>query len=82
MRIGPQRPVDALEDQDQFQRRTAQKFVDQTVPQADISTLRFPIRISSGTERGQHDFGEVNWDEFYQVVAGNGPCNRQRLRTR
>ena len=30
-------------------------------------------------ERGHYDFGELNWDEFFAVIKGNGPCNRQRL---
>ena len=33
-------------------------------------------------ERGHYDFGEINWDEFWQVVKGNGPCNRERLEAR
>ena len=31
------------------------------------------------TERGHYDFGEMDWDEFWSVVNGNGPCNKQRL---
>jgi len=33
-------------------------------------------------ERGHYDFGPIDWDEFQNVVKGNGPCNRDRLRTR
>ncbi|MBV8123388.1 MAG: 1,2-phenylacetyl-CoA epoxidase subunit A, partial [Paucibacter sp.] len=33
-------------------------------------------------ERGRYDFGQVNWDEFHEVVRGNGPCNRERIATR
>jgi ring-1,2-phenylacetyl-CoA epoxidase subunit PaaA len=33
-------------------------------------------------ERGHYDFGEINWDEFWNVVKGNGPCNKDRIRTR
>ena len=33
-------------------------------------------------ERGHHDFGPIDWDEFWQTVNGNGPCNRERLATR
>jgi ring-1,2-phenylacetyl-CoA epoxidase subunit PaaA len=33
-------------------------------------------------ERGQHDFGSIDWDEFWQVVNGHGPCNQERLATR
>jgi 1,2-phenylacetyl-CoA epoxidase catalytic subunit len=32
--------------------------------------------------RGHYDFGAIDWDEFYNVIKGNGPCNRDRLRTR
>jgi ring-1,2-phenylacetyl-CoA epoxidase subunit PaaA len=60
-----------------------QKFVDQTVPQAEYLGLTVPDPdLKWNAERGHYDFGEINWDEFYQVIAGNGPCNRQRLRTR
>jgi len=30
-------------------------------------------------ERGEYDFGKMNWDEFYNVIKGNGPCNKQRI---
>ena len=33
-------------------------------------------------ERGHYDFGSIDWDEFYNVVKGNGPCNRERLQAR
>ena len=33
-------------------------------------------------ERGHYDFGAIDWNEFYEVVKGNGPCNRERLRAR
>ena len=33
-------------------------------------------------ERGHYDFGAIDWNEFYDVIKGNGPCNRDRLRTR
>ena len=33
-------------------------------------------------ERGHYDFGQINWDEFWEVVKGNGPCNRERLEAR
>ena len=57
-----------------------QKFVDQTVPQADIINLRIPDDDLIWNEaRGHYDFGDIDWDEFQQVINGNGPCNRQRL---
>ncbi|MEE8495046.1 MAG: 1,2-phenylacetyl-CoA epoxidase subunit PaaA [Xanthomonadales bacterium] len=57
-----------------------QKFVDQAVPQAEVIGLKMPDPDLSWNEnRGHYDFGEIDWDEFWQVVSGNGPCNRQRL---
>ena len=60
-----------------------QRFVDQTVPQAEYLGLTIPDpELKWNEERGHYDFGEIDWDEFYQVIKGNGPCNRERLRTR
>lgn len=57
-----------------------QRFVDQTVPQAELIGLKIPDpELKWNEERGQYDFGEIDWDEFMQVIAGNGPCNKQRL---
>jgi ring-1,2-phenylacetyl-CoA epoxidase subunit PaaA len=57
-----------------------QKFVDQTVPQAEAIGLRIPDdQLEWNEERGHYDFGEIDWDEFSRVISGNGPCNRQRL---
>jgi ring-1,2-phenylacetyl-CoA epoxidase subunit PaaA len=59
------------------------KFVDQSVPQAEYLGLTLPDPDLKWNEaRGQYDFGEINWDEFYQVIAGNGPCNQERLSAR
>ncbi|MGH9478306.1 MAG: Phenylacetic acid catabolic protein, partial [Terriglobales bacterium] len=60
-----------------------QKFVDQTVPQADYLGLRVPDdQLRWNQERGHYDFGPINWEEFRQVIRGHGPCNRDRLDTR
>lgn len=60
-----------------------QKFVDVTVEQAKVLGLDVPDRdIKWNEERGHYDFGVINWDEFWNVVKGNGPCNKQRLETR
>ena len=60
-----------------------QRFVDQTVPQADFIGLKMPDRaLKWNADRGHYDFGPIDWDEFYSVVAGNGPCNRERLQAR
>ncbi len=57
-----------------------QKFVDMTVPQAEFLGLSIPDPdLHWNSERGHYDFGEIDWDEFWQVVKGNGPCNRQRI---
>ncbi|CAN7481139.1 1,2-phenylacetyl-CoA epoxidase subunit A [Bosea sp. LjRoot9] len=60
-----------------------QKFVDATVPQARILGLSLPdpeLRLDE--ETGHWRYGEIDWDEFKQVIAGNGPCNRERLAAR
>jgi ring-1,2-phenylacetyl-CoA epoxidase subunit PaaA len=60
-----------------------QKFVDATVPQAEILGIQLPDPLLQYNEaRGHHDFGPIDWDEFFQVVAGNGPCNKERLAAR
>ena len=60
-----------------------QKFVDQSVPQAEYLGLTLPDPDLKWNEaRGHYDFGEINWDEFYQVIGGNGPCNHERLNAR
>nr|WP_292246390.1 1,2-phenylacetyl-CoA epoxidase subunit PaaA [Mesonia sp.] len=60
-----------------------QQFIDQTVPQADILGLKIPDEdLKWNEETGHYDFGEINWDEFWQVVKGHGPCNKERLQTR
>ncbi|MCP5178894.1 MAG: 1,2-phenylacetyl-CoA epoxidase subunit A [Pseudomonadales bacterium] len=57
-----------------------QKFVDQTVPQAEAIGLRIPdTKLVWNAARGHYDFGEIDWNEFNRVVSGNGLCNRQRL---
>lgn len=60
-----------------------QQFVDQTVPQAEILGITIPDpKLKWNEERGHYDFGDIDWEEFKQVVAGNGPCNRERLEAR
>ncbi|MDR6294455.1 ring-1,2-phenylacetyl-CoA epoxidase subunit PaaA [Inquilinus ginsengisoli] len=60
-----------------------QKFVDATVPQARFIDLTLPdpdLRLNP--ETGHWDYGTIDWSEFKQVLAGNGPCNRDRLAAR
>jgi len=60
-----------------------QKFVDVTVEQTNILGLTVPDKdLKWNEERGHYDFGVINWDEFWNVVKGNGPCNKERLETR
>lgn len=57
-----------------------QRFVDQTVPQADYLGIRIPDdSLRWNAERGHYDFGEIDWEEFRTVISGHGPCNRERL---
>ena len=60
-----------------------QKFVDVTVEQTKILGLTVPDKdIKWNEATGHYDYGEINWDEFWNVVKGNGPCNKERLETR
>lgn len=60
-----------------------QKFVDQTVPQIEFLGLDLPDDTIKWNEtRGHYDFSEPDWDEFYDVLKGNGPCNVDRLAAR
>ena len=60
-----------------------QRFVDLTVPQAQAIGLTLPDPdLKYNEETGNWEFGPIDWDEFYQVIGGNGPCNRERLAAR
>jgi ring-1,2-phenylacetyl-CoA epoxidase subunit PaaA len=60
-----------------------QKFVDATVPQAHFLGLAIPDPALDYDEASGHwRFGEIDWAEFKQVIAGNGPCNRERMAAR
>jgi len=60
-----------------------QKFIDQSVPQADYLGLKIPdAKLKWNEDRGHHDFGEIDWDEFQAVLAGAGPCNQERMTAR
>ncbi|MEO8111296.1 MAG: 1,2-phenylacetyl-CoA epoxidase subunit PaaA [Ginsengibacter sp.] len=60
-----------------------QKFVDICKEQADILGLTIPdADLTWNDETKHYDFGEINWDEFWNVVKGNGPCNKERLAAR
>ena len=60
-----------------------QKFVDVCVEQVALLGMTLPDNdLKWNEERKHYDFGTINWDEFMNVVKGNGPCNRERLETR
>jgi len=60
-----------------------QQFVDMCVEQVKVLGMTLPDPALKWNENTKHnDFGEINWDEFWNVVKGNGPCNKQRLDTR
>lgn len=60
-----------------------QRFIDRTVPQADAMGLKVPdpeLKFNEAT--GHYSYGQPNWEEFFSVIAGNGPCNVKRLKAR
>ncbi|UWR02324.1 1,2-phenylacetyl-CoA epoxidase subunit A [Ruegeria conchae] len=60
-----------------------QKFVDQTVPQAEYLGLSIPDPdLKWNEERGHYDYTDPDWSEFFDVIKGNGPCNVDRLAAR
>ena len=60
-----------------------QKFIDATVPQAELLGLSIPdAELKWNAERGHYAIGTIDWDEFWRVVNGDGPLNRERLATR
>ena len=64
----------------QFNDKLRQKFIDQTVGQAEVIGLIIPDKdLKWNQQREHYDFGEMDWVEFWSVVNGNGPCNKQRL---
>ena len=58
-----------------------QRFVDAAAEQARVLGLTLP-NVAWNEARGHFDFGDIDWDEFKTVLAGNGPCNRERLAAR
>lgn len=60
-----------------------QQFIDQTVPQAEILGITIPDPdLKWNDTLKKYDFGEIDWDEFWQVVKGHGPCNKERMNAR
>ncbi len=60
-----------------------QQFIDMIAEQVKVLGMTLPDdQLKWNEERKHYDFGEINWDEFWNVVKGNGPCNKQRLAAR
>ena len=60
-----------------------QRFVDMIAEQVKVLGMTLPDPdLNWNEERGHYDFGEIDWNEFWNVVKGNGPCNRERLEAR
>ncbi len=60
-----------------------QKFIDATVPQAEFLGLTVPDPdLKWNEEKGGYDHGDIDWDEFWRVVKGDGICNRERMKAR
>ncbi len=60
-----------------------QKFINMTVPQAEARGLKIPdpeLKLNPDTKN--YDYGEINWEEFFNVIQGNGPMNKVRMRER
>ena len=60
-----------------------QRFIDICAEQVNVLGMKLPDEeLKWNEERGHYDFGKINWAEFWQVVNGNGPCNKERLAAR
>jgi ring-1,2-phenylacetyl-CoA epoxidase subunit PaaA len=60
-----------------------QRFIDRTVPQAENIGIKIPDPLLKwNAEKDHYDHGEINWEEFYNVIKGNGICNKERMKAR
>jgi ring-1,2-phenylacetyl-CoA epoxidase subunit PaaA len=60
-----------------------QEYIDKTVKQAEYLGLTIPDKnLKWNEDKGHYDFGEIDWTEFFDVIAGNGPCNAERIAAR
>jgi ring-1,2-phenylacetyl-CoA epoxidase subunit PaaA len=60
-----------------------QRFIDVSVEQVKLLGMHLPDPDLKWNEERQHyDFGAIDWEEFRNVVNGNGPCNKERLAAR
>ena len=57
-----------------------QQFIDKTIPQAELIGLKVPDQDAVwNPDTNHYDTSDLDWDEFWNVIKGNGPCNKQRL---
>lgn len=57
-----------------------QQFIDKTIPQAELIGLKVPDKNAIwNSDTNHYDSSDLDWDEFWNVIKGNGPCNKQRL---
>jgi ring-1,2-phenylacetyl-CoA epoxidase subunit PaaA len=60
-----------------------QKFIDVCAEQVKVLNMTLPDpQLKWNEQRGHYDFGPINWEEFWEVVNGNGPCNKERMEAR
>jgi len=60
-----------------------QRFIDATVPQAELLGVRLPDpALQWNADTGHYDYGPIDWDEFWRTLRGDGPCNAERLGAR
>ncbi|MBL4652502.1 MAG: 1,2-phenylacetyl-CoA epoxidase subunit A [Flavobacteriales bacterium] len=60
-----------------------QQFIDMTIPQAEFLGLTVPDPdLKKNEETGNYEYGEIDWEEFFNVIKGNGPCNKERIAAR
>jgi len=57
-----------------------QQFIDKTIPQAELIGLIVPDANYKLLENGSYETSDIDWDEFWNVIKGNGPCNTQRIK--
>jgi ring-1,2-phenylacetyl-CoA epoxidase subunit PaaA len=57
-----------------------QQFIDKTIPQAELIGLKIPDANYKLLENGSYETSDIDWDEFWNVIKGNGPCNTQRIK--
>jgi ring-1,2-phenylacetyl-CoA epoxidase subunit PaaA len=57
-----------------------QQFIDKTIPQAELIGLKIPDPNYKLLENGSYETSDIDWEEFWNVIKGNGPCNTQRIK--